>query len=70
MEVQVFKTEHELSAYTTSTGKFFPKENAYAGGLLRDLLWHILQPLRLLLPLQLVLDSILAGKGVGRSSTR
>ncbi|KAN0082970.1 hypothetical protein V8E55_008765 [Tylopilus felleus] len=43
-EVQVFETERELSEYTRKTGKYFPKENAYAGGFLRYLLRHILDP--------------------------
>ncbi|KAG8221770.1 hypothetical protein J3R82DRAFT_2084, partial [Butyriboletus roseoflavus] len=43
-EVQVFKSERKLSEYTQTNGKFFPKESAYAGGLLRHLLRHILDP--------------------------
>ncbi|KDN35285.1 hypothetical protein RSAG8_11720, partial [Rhizoctonia solani AG-8 WAC10335] len=39
-----FPSEHALSAYTRTTGKYFPKENAYAGGLLRYLLRHIENP--------------------------
>lgn len=40
----MFESERDLSQYTISTGKFFPRENAYAGGLLRYLLRHILHP--------------------------
>ncbi|KAI9567957.1 hypothetical protein HD554DRAFT_2105189 [Boletus coccyginus] len=43
-EVQLFDSERELSEYTCHTGKYFPKENAYAGGFLRYLLRHILEP--------------------------
>ncbi|KAG6371463.1 hypothetical protein JVT61DRAFT_9490 [Boletus reticuloceps] len=43
-DVQVFESERELSQYTRMTGKYFPKENAYAGGFLRYLLRHILDP--------------------------
>ncbi|KAF8599040.1 hypothetical protein BDV93DRAFT_498096 [Ceratobasidium sp. AG-I] len=39
-----FETEEALSVYTKSTGKFFPAENAYAGGLLRFLLRQIMVP--------------------------
>ncbi|KAI9567956.1 hypothetical protein HD554DRAFT_1997180, partial [Boletus coccyginus] len=42
--VGVFKSERKLSEYTISTGKFFPRDNAYAGGLLRHLLRHIHHP--------------------------
>ncbi|KAF8550040.1 hypothetical protein OG21DRAFT_518669 [Imleria badia] len=42
--VRVFDSERELSEYTRHTGKYFPKENAYAGGFLRFLLRHILDP--------------------------
>jgi hypothetical protein len=42
--VRVFQSEEALSAYTKQTGKFFPKENAYAGGLLRFLLRRINNP--------------------------
>lgn len=37
-----FSTLEELRKYTKSTGKFFPKESAYAGGMLRFLLREIL----------------------------
>ncbi|KAL5635320.1 hypothetical protein ACGC1H_004191 [Rhizoctonia solani] len=39
-----FLSEAALSAYTIKSGKYFPKENAYAGGLLRFLLRHIENP--------------------------
>ncbi|KAG6867588.1 hypothetical protein C0993_000809 [Termitomyces sp. T159_Od127] len=42
--VMLFDTEAELSAYTCENKKFFPKESAYAGGLLKYLLRHILIP--------------------------
>ncbi|KAI9669194.1 MAG: hypothetical protein M1817_004736 [Caeruleum heppii] len=37
-----FQTLNELQDYTIETGKFFPKESAYAGGMLRFLLREIL----------------------------
>ncbi|KAH6915645.1 hypothetical protein BKA70DRAFT_1092259 [Coprinopsis sp. MPI-PUGE-AT-0042] len=40
--VQIFDTEEELAVYTITEGSYFPKESAYAGGLLRKLLRHIL----------------------------
>ncbi|KAG6868380.1 hypothetical protein C0993_003904 [Termitomyces sp. T159_Od127] len=40
----LFNSEAELSEYTQESGKFFPKESAYAGGLLKHLLRHILNP--------------------------
>ncbi|KAI0033373.1 hypothetical protein K488DRAFT_28761, partial [Vararia minispora EC-137] len=40
-QVKIFDTEVRLSEYTIKTGKYFPKENAYAGGLLRHLLRQI-----------------------------
>ncbi|KAG1882486.1 hypothetical protein F4604DRAFT_1879511 [Suillus subluteus] len=40
----VFVSEVDLSEYTISTGKFFPRDNAYAGGLLRYLLRRIINP--------------------------
>jgi hypothetical protein len=43
-EVRIFKTEQELSEYTRETGKFFPKEDAADGGILRALRRHILVP--------------------------
>ncbi|KAG1867058.1 hypothetical protein C8R48DRAFT_833139 [Suillus tomentosus] len=39
-----FVSEAKLSEYTKATGKFFPTDNAYAGGLLRYLLRRILNP--------------------------
>ncbi|KAG9090987.1 hypothetical protein FS749_000156 [Ceratobasidium sp. UAMH 11750] len=42
--VEHFGGEQELSDYTKRTGKYFPKENAYAGGLLRFLLRQIDEP--------------------------
>ena len=42
--VKVFATEVALSNYTKEERKIFPKENAYAGGLLRYLLRHIENP--------------------------
>jgi len=41
---RVFDSEEQLSAYTRSSEKFFPKKNAHAGDLLRYLLRHILNP--------------------------
>ena len=43
-EVHIFRTEKELSEYTRETGKFFPKEDAVDGGVLRALRRHILSP--------------------------
>ncbi|KAG2338291.1 hypothetical protein BDR05DRAFT_969366 [Suillus weaverae] len=37
-------SEVDQSEYTISTGKFFPRDNAYAGGLLRYLLRRIINP--------------------------
>ncbi|KAG2354028.1 hypothetical protein BDR07DRAFT_1454263 [Suillus spraguei] len=42
--VTVFASEVDLSEYTKATGKFFPRDNAYAGGLLRYLLRRIMNP--------------------------
>ncbi|KAF9461434.1 hypothetical protein BDZ94DRAFT_813034 [Collybia nuda] len=39
---EVFETEDELADYTIATSKYFPKEHAKAGGLLRFLLRRIL----------------------------
>ncbi|KAK0108620.1 hypothetical protein ONS95_003415 [Cadophora gregata] len=36
-----FQSQHELSAYTLRTRKFFPKEKAKEGGPVRQLLAHI-----------------------------
>ncbi|KAH9066260.1 hypothetical protein EDB87DRAFT_1554056 [Lactarius vividus] len=45
-EVRIFETETKLSKYTKKTGKFFPKEDAKDGGVLRALRRHILAPRR------------------------
>ncbi|OJA19762.1 hypothetical protein AZE42_06789 [Rhizopogon vesiculosus] len=42
--VRVFASLGELTAYTIQTGKYFPKENAYQGGLLKELLREIHNP--------------------------
>ncbi|KAG6919879.1 hypothetical protein DXG01_015587 [Tephrocybe rancida] len=42
--LQLFDTEEELSVYTLENHKIFPKESAYAGGLLRHLLRQIMNP--------------------------
>jgi hypothetical protein len=42
--IQIFKSEKELSDYTKATSKFFPKEDAVDGGVLRALRRHILEP--------------------------
>ncbi|KAJ1309447.1 hypothetical protein OPQ81_006223 [Rhizoctonia solani] len=42
--VKLFKRERDLSKYTLETEKIFPKEDAYAGGLLRHLLRNIIAP--------------------------
>ncbi|KAG8741837.1 hypothetical protein FRC12_015529, partial [Ceratobasidium sp. 428] len=42
--VELFDGEEELSEYTKSTGKYFPKKSAYAGGLLKFLLRRIDYP--------------------------
>jgi hypothetical protein len=44
VEVRIFKTEKQLSEYTIATGKFFPKESAKDGGVLRALRRQILNP--------------------------
>ncbi|KAF8951641.1 hypothetical protein BDZ97DRAFT_1884932 [Flammula alnicola] len=43
-QVTIFRSVEELSEYTKDTGKYFPKENAYAGDLLKYLLRQILDP--------------------------
>ncbi|KAG8737999.1 hypothetical protein FRC12_016950 [Ceratobasidium sp. 428] len=43
-KVQHFESEWQLSEYTRNTRKYFPKKNAYAGGLLKSLLQHITSP--------------------------
>lgn len=40
-KLTIFKSQRELAEYTKRTGRFFPKEEAYAGGLLRFLLREI-----------------------------
>ncbi|KAJ6452623.1 hypothetical protein C8R45DRAFT_847688, partial [Mycena sanguinolenta] len=42
--VHRFATEKRLSVYTKSTGKIFPRDDAYKGKLLRHLLRRILHP--------------------------
>ena len=39
--VRVFKSVEQLRSYTLERGKIFPKEEAYAGGLLKFLLREI-----------------------------
>ncbi|KAI0263443.1 hypothetical protein BC834DRAFT_313574 [Gloeopeniophorella convolvens] len=43
-KVRLFESEEALSKYTRETGKFFPKEDAADGGVLRALRRHILNP--------------------------
>ena len=40
--VKIFSSEESLRDYTIRTGRYFPKEEAYAGGLLKYLLREIL----------------------------
>jgi len=42
--VVLFDSEAQLSEYTKATGKFYPLDEAHAGGLLRFLLRQILNP--------------------------
>ncbi|KAG2102837.1 uncharacterized protein F5147DRAFT_706977 [Suillus discolor] len=42
--VTIFVSEAKLSEYTKATRKFFPRDNAHAGGLLRYLLRRIMNP--------------------------
>ncbi|KAF8260809.1 hypothetical protein EI94DRAFT_874539 [Lactarius quietus] len=44
VEVRIFETETELSKYTRETKKFFPREDAVDGGVLRALRRHIFAP--------------------------
>jgi hypothetical protein len=44
MEVEIFETEKDLSEYTIQTNKFFPKEDAADGGVLRALRRRIFSP--------------------------
>jgi len=41
-DVELFSSLDELREYTIENGKFFPKESAYAGGVLKFLLREIL----------------------------
>lgn len=42
--VRQFNTLDELATYTKNKDRFFPKENAYQGGLLKELLREIVNP--------------------------
>jgi hypothetical protein len=42
--IPIFKWEEDLCVYTNVTGKFFPKEDAADGGVLRALRRHVLTP--------------------------
>ncbi|KAH7377615.1 hypothetical protein BKA66DRAFT_422029 [Pyrenochaeta sp. MPI-SDFR-AT-0127] len=42
-QIEVFDSLEDLQDYTIETGKFFPKESAYAGGVLKALLREILR---------------------------
>lgn len=42
--VTIFESEVALSEYTKAHGRFFPRENAHAGNLLKHLLRHIFNP--------------------------
>lgn len=41
-DVELFTCLDDLREYTKESGKFFPKESAYAGGVLKFLLREIL----------------------------
>jgi hypothetical protein len=41
--VELFSSLQELREYTINTGKYFPRESAYAGGVLKFLLRDILK---------------------------
>ena len=43
-QVTIFKTEKELSEYTKANEKYFPREEAKDGGVLRALRRHIMRP--------------------------
>ena len=42
VQAELFCSLEELREYTIESGKFFPKESAYAGGILKFLLREIL----------------------------
>lgn len=42
--VKLFASLGELTKYTLKTERFFPKQNAYQGGLLKELLREIINP--------------------------
>lgn len=44
LPIDIFPTLAELQDYTIRTGKFFPREDVYAGSLLQHLLRDILRP--------------------------
>jgi len=67
MEVRIFETERSLSEYTKETNKFFPKESAADGGVLRALRRHILSPGGPILSPRLVLPK---SGSVGRTGLR
>ena len=54
--VRTFPSEEALSKYTRETSKYFPRENVYAGSLLKCLLRNILNP-----------SQTRSGRGLGRS---
>jgi hypothetical protein len=43
-EVRIFPTVVALSEYTMGNGKYFPRDNAHAGNLLKYLLRQIINP--------------------------
>ena len=42
--VKIFPSEKELSEYTQTTKRYFPRDNVHAGSLLKCLLRNILHP--------------------------
>lgn len=44
VDIIKYDTVFELSEYTKANGKFFPSENAHAGGVLKSLLRQIMNP--------------------------
>jgi hypothetical protein len=42
-DIDLFSSLEELRVYTKKNGKYFPKESAYAGGVLKFLLREIFQ---------------------------